>query len=176
MRIFVLPQCLCLLILLTGCFFNSAPNRAYPKDVRSRLAPLPQAQPAARASLDLKSPVTGFWQGVSSADCLVDAGEEAGRCHAVQKITLTMVQQGDSITGLYRCAYGDQVCRNLNTEGAIRDGRMIGRRLQIRVMLGDGSMCFFTAIPQGGVMDGRYSCLQGGGLVERGAFRTVRVY
>lgn len=170
MRVLGLSQCLCLLALLSGCFTSAGPNHAYPHSLAA-----PAALPAA-AKPDPQSPITGLWQGMSSADCLVDAGEEAGRCHAMQKITLSMVQQGDSITGLYHCAYGDQVCRNLNTEGVIRDGKMIGRRLQIRVMLGDGSMCFFTAIPHDGVMDGRYSCLQGGGLIERGAFRTVRVY
>ncbi|MGH7880306.1 MAG: hypothetical protein ACREQD_12540, partial [Candidatus Binataceae bacterium] len=70
----------------------------------------------------------------------------------------------------------NQVCRNLDENGVIRNGLMNGRRLTMRVMLEDGSMCFFTGMPLNDVIEGRYSCLQGGGVVERGAFRTERNY
>jgi hypothetical protein len=120
--------------------------------------------------------VTGYWNGVSVSACIGDTTANPGRCHAEQNITLTMLQQGDAITGFYTCAYGTEICRNLDETGVIRNGEMIGRRLRMRVMLGDGSMCFFTGIPKASVLEGNYSCLQGGGLVERGAFHTERSY
>jgi hypothetical protein len=172
MRLPVLLSCLCLLALFSGCLTGSVHNEAYPKAFSAPPQLAPQSLPG---KVDPSS-VTGFWQGVSSADCLTETGLDPGRCHATQKITLTMVQQGESVTGFYRCAYGNQVCRNLDEEGVIRNGKMNGRRLFMRVMLEDGSMCFFTGMPLNGVIEGRYSCLQGGGLVERGAFRTVRAY
>jgi hypothetical protein len=64
-------------------------------------------------------------------------------------VTLTLVQQGSEVTGYYRCAYGNQLCRNMDESGVIKDGKMIGRRLMMRVMLEDGSMCCFTGVPQG---------------------------
>jgi hypothetical protein len=54
--------------------------------------------------------------------------------------------------------------------------KMIGKRMMIRVMLEDGSMGFFTAITSNNVMDGGYTCMQGGGIIEGGSFRTQRSY
>jgi hypothetical protein len=113
---------------------------------------------------------------MSSTDCLIEAAGDPGRCHATQRITLTMIQQDNAVTGYYTCAFGNQVCRSLDESGVIRNGLMHGRRLTMRVMLEDGSMCFFTGMPLHDVMEGRYSCLQGAGVIERGAFRTVRRY
>jgi hypothetical protein len=149
-------------------------NHVYPKSFSGSGKAAPPAPFLAGASQ--QSGVTGEWEGVSQADCLVETEIDPSRCNAEQKITLTMVQQGVSVSGYYHCDYGTQVCRNLDESGVIRDGHMTGRRLSMRVMLEDGSMCFFTGMPQNNVIEGRYSCLQGGGIVERGAFRTVRAY
>jgi hypothetical protein len=164
---------LCTWILCAAC--ASTADHTYPRSL--------VAQPrfgsgalTAQSESPAMQAVTGHWEGVTSADCIGDTTANPGRCHAMQNITLTMLQQGDEITGYYTCAFGNQVCRNLNESGVIRRGVMTGRRLLMRVMLGDGSMCFFTGMPMGGVMEGRYSCLQGGGIVERGAFRTERSY
>ena len=72
--------------------------------------------------------------------------------------------------------YGTRVCHHMDESGVIKDGKMIGKRLMIRVMLEDGSMCFFTAITSNNVMDGGYTCMQGGGIIEGGSFRTQRIY
>jgi hypothetical protein len=165
-----------LLLGLTGCYSFPAIG-AYPAPFHSGTF-VPGASTAPIVSIEPLplSAMTGVWQGVSSADCMGFTVENSGRCRATQYITLTMLQQGDVITGSYVCAYGNQVCRNLDETGRIRSGRMIGRRMEIRVMLEDGSMCFFTGIPTHDVMEGRYSCLQGAGIVERGAFRAARAY
>jgi hypothetical protein len=108
--------------------------------------------------------VTGVWEGFS-----------LGRPAAMRYITLTLIQQGTAVTGYYKCAYGTQLCRNMNESGVIKDGKMIGRRLTIRVMLEDGSMCYFTGVPQGDELQGAYFCIYGAGG-ELGRFRTERSY
>jgi hypothetical protein len=120
--------------------------------------------------------VTGVWEGISIASCRGLGISNPGRCAAMQNITLVMFQQGIQVTGYYTCAYGNQNCRNLDEHGVIRNGSMKGKRLMMRVMLEDGSMCFFTAIPDGNLLDGGYECLQGAGIVEQGHFRTERSY
>ncbi len=108
--------------------------------------------------------VTGVWEGMSQ-----------GPRAAMRYITLTMVQQGNEVTGYYKCAYGTQLCRNMEETGVIKDGKMIGKRLMMRVMLGDGSTCYFTGVPQGDKLQGVYICNYGTGG-EGGRFRTERSY
>jgi hypothetical protein len=121
------------------------------------------------------STVAGVWEGTSTSNCESDPSDP-GRCNAQQKITLTMFQQGNSITGFYKCAYGNQVCRHLNETGTIRDGKLKHTRLMFRVMLEDGSMCLFTGRPAANEFEGGYECLQGGGIIEQGIFQTRRTY
>jgi len=72
--------------------------------------------------------------------------------------------------------YGTRACHHMDESGVIKDGKMIGKRLMIRGMLEDGSMCFFTAITSNNVMNGGCTCMQGGGIVGGGSFRTQRSY
>jgi hypothetical protein len=162
-----------LTVALFGC---SAADHTYPRNVSDKVTPLSASSVADLSSGDAERPgsVTGVWQGVSHADCGMVTMANPGRCGATQNIVLTMMQQGQSVSGFYKCAFGNEVCRNLDESGVIRDGKMNNGRLFMRVMLEDGSMCFFTGRPVQGVIEGRYSCLQGAGLIERGAFRTER--
>ena len=119
--------------------------------------------------------LSGVWQG-ESVSTSIDDPSDPGRISAMQRITLTMFQQGETITGFYHCAFGNQVCRHMNETGVIRNGRIKYNRLSMRVMLEDGSMCFFTGVPQGEQFNGGYECLQGGGIIEQGYFQTLRTY
>lgn len=119
--------------------------------------------------------VSGVWQGVSIANCEGDPSDP-GRCNAEQQITLTMFQQGDAVTGFYRCGFGNQLCRHLDETGPIRDGTLRHTRLTFRVMLEDGSMCLFTGRPAADEFEGGYECLQGGGIIEQGIFQTRRSF
>lgn len=119
--------------------------------------------------------VSGVWEGVSVSNCEGDPAD-LGRCHAEQKITLTMFQAGNEITGFYKCAYGSQVCRHMLETGTIRNGKFEHARLMMRVMHEDGSMCFFTGRPASNEFSGGYECLQGGGIIEQGVFQTRRNY
>jgi hypothetical protein len=108
-----------------------------PAGVQSHPAADVAASDDAKAEDDAARGVTGVWEGMSQ-----------GPRAAMRYITLTMVQQGNDVTGYYRCAYGTQLCRNMEETGVIKDGKMIGRRLMMRVMLRDGSTCYFTGVPQ----------------------------
>ena len=151
-----------LLFALCACATTSnVPINTDPDSAR----PAPSANPG----------VSGVWQGVSIANCEGDPSDP-GRCNAEQKITLTMFQQRDGITGFYKCAFGNQLCRHLDETGLIRDGTLKYTRLTFRVMLEDGSMCLFTGRPAANEFEGGYECLQGGGIIEQGIFQTRRNY
>ncbi|HKV54196.1 MAG TPA: hypothetical protein VJN94_06085 [Candidatus Binataceae bacterium] len=119
--------------------------------------------------------VTGVWEGNSIAACWQITISNPGRCAARQKITFIMFQDGQTVTGHYRCRFGNQECRGLAETGIIRDGHMRDHLLRIRVMLDDDSMCFFTAMPQNDILEGSYTC-QWGGPIEYGTFRAERSY
>ena len=154
-----------LLLALCGC-------AAKPGVSHAAISPMPPApEPPSQAG----EGVSGVWQGVSIANCEGDPSDP-GRCNAEQKIILTMFQQGDAITGYYKCAFGNQLCRHLDETGPIRDGTLKHTRLTFRVMLEDGSMCLFTGRPAANLFEGGYECLQGGGIIEQGIFQTRRNY
>jgi hypothetical protein len=134
----------------------------------------PQKAPSSSGVVDGPN-VTGVWQGRSIADCFMVTLTNPGRCSAMQKITLTMFQDGQRVTGSYRCSFGNENCRGLAETGVIRNGEMHHRLLRIRVMLDDGSMCFFTGMPQKDTMEGRYEC-QWEGPREEGSFHAERSY
>ncbi len=119
--------------------------------------------------------VTGVWQGRSFADCPILTEDNPGRCGAMQYIRLTMFQKGTNISGSYRCAYGNENCRDLAETGVISNGQMTARLLRIIIMLEDDSMCRFTGMPQNGILEGRYQC-HWGGPIEQGGFRLERSY
>src|SRR5689334_12333696 len=131
---------LAILIGLSGC--ASVPqsgNNPVAQTVTSVTSSQPPSDPASSAH-DIG--ISGVWQGMSYADCMGIGIDNPGRCAAVQNITLTMFQHGQKVTGFYTCAYGNQVCRNLDEQGVIRNGEMNGLRLTMRVMLEDGARCF----------------------------------
>jgi hypothetical protein len=119
--------------------------------------------------------VTGIWQGRSFADCPIITMTNSGRCGAMQQISFTMFQSGQAVTGSYTCAFGNENCRDLEETGVIRNGQITNRLLRLVVMLGDGSMCRFTGMPQNDILQGRYQC-HWGGPMERGGFRVERSY
>ena len=152
-------------ITICGCAARPAPSI----DVS------PQTASASDQAVRDDPTVSGVWEGSSISGCLFNT-TDPGRCQAEQKITLTMFQQGDKVTGFYKCAYGNQVCRHLNETGLIRNGKLNRTLLMMRVMHEDGSMCFFTGRPHGNQFNGGYECLQGGGIIEEGTFQTRRNY
>jgi hypothetical protein len=106
------------------------------------------------------------------------AGRWSGRPCSVywQTFTLRLLQEGVKVSGLYKCGYGNMDCRNGNETGKVALGTMGTNILQMRVMMPDGSDCMFNGRPKGDAIEGRYLCLQGGGLIERGIWRARRSY
>jgi hypothetical protein len=167
-------------IVMWGCASVTTPNgdiAAPPASVAPATSggDASAVAPATPAESNTDGGVSGVWQGISVSDC-VGEPSDPGRCSAMQRITLTMFQRGAEVTGFYRCAYGNQVCRHLNETGVIHNGTLSHTRLMMRIMHEDGSMCFFTGRPAGNRLDGGYECLQGGGIVEQGTFQTQRTY
>jgi hypothetical protein len=115
--------------------------------------------------------VTGHWEGRSFASCV----GRLPRCGAMVAISLSMIQNESDISGVYRCATGNVICRNLDTEGKIAAGTIRGRSVSLRVMLEDVSSCIFNGTFSVNTASGSYICLQGGGMVERGFWKVARV-
>lgn len=162
-----------LITLTCGCA-NGERARTYPNDFYGRPTTI-----AAQSEADAESPegggVTGVWEGTSISNCWFISVNNPDRCEAMQNITLTMFQHGTTVTGRYTCAYGNRVCRNMDEYGVIRTGTLKQDRLMMRVMLEDGSTCFFTGMRRKSVIEGDYFC-GGGGVVEKGIFHTQRSY
>lgn len=136
---------------------------------------LPRAAPASRLpALD----ISGVWEGTSTVrPCGFFHSESV--CNAVNRITLALVQNGSAITGHYRCEFGNYICRhdNMARSGYISSGKIIGRRMSIRIMIpADVSSCMFYGTFSARRATGAYSCYEGGGVVEVGIWETERVY
>jgi hypothetical protein len=121
---------------------------------------------------------SGVWDGQSVASCTAfNPLSFNTRCNAINKVTITMVQENAKITGFYKCSIGNMDCRNQNDSGTIATGSMQNGRLALRIGMPDGSSCLFNGVPTGAnQIKGSYSCYQGGGLAEQGRFEVGRNY
>ncbi len=123
---------------------------------------------------------TGTWEGtIRVTPCIGGALMRSGRCNAVNKIKLTLIQDGSSISGNYHCAIGTQICRNGNADdsGKITSGTANGNSIRFSVIIpADVSNCYYNGVSQSpGQLRGSYSCYQGGGIAERGLFEVSRL-
>jgi hypothetical protein len=116
--------------------------------------------------------VTGFWQGRSFGTC---AGRMPG-CAGMSLISLSMIQDESKISGMYRCATGTTLCRNLDTQGNIAVGNIRGPGVSLRIMFDDVSSCIFNGTFSGNVGGGAYICMQGGGTIDRGFWNVRRSF
>ncbi|HKD66381.1 MAG TPA: hypothetical protein VKB84_06035 [Candidatus Binataceae bacterium] len=119
--------------------------------------------------------VTGTWQGSTVTSCGVILFDK-GRCGAVQRITLTLFQEGADVNGTYRCVFGTMVCRNMNDGGRVVSSSVMGSLARLRVMLPDGSSCLFDGHFNADSAGGNFFCYQGAGLVEQGEWKVARLY
>jgi hypothetical protein len=132
---------------------------------------------SATPALAQDSGFTGLWTGtlrVFPCRALIDSS----RCQAINKITITIIQDGPKISGHYTCAIGTQICRNGNADnaGKITGGRRNGNSIRFSVMVpADLSNCDYNGFTDApGHMRGSYSCYQGGSLAEQGSFDVSR--
>jgi len=116
--------------------------------------------------------VTGFWEGRSMGSCAA----QMSRCGGVVLISLSMIQNQSEITGMYRCATGNVMCRNLNFNGSIAVGQIRGEGVSLRVMFEDVSSCIFNGTFTDDAGAGAYICLQGSQIVDRGFWHVRRAF
>jgi len=119
--------------------------------------------------------ITGTWQGSTVTSCGVMLLEK-GRCAATERITFTLFQNGADVNGIYRCAIGTMICRNMNNSGKVVSSSVTGSLARLRVMLPDGSSCMFDGHFRSLSAAGSFFCYQGGGLVEQGRWNLARLY
>jgi hypothetical protein len=119
--------------------------------------------------------ITGTWQGSTITSCGVMLLEK-GRCAATERVTFTLFQNGADVNGIYRCAIGTMICRNMNNSGKVVSSSVTGSLARLRVMLPDGSSCMFDGHFRSLSAAGSFFCYQGGGLVEQGRWNLARLY
>jgi hypothetical protein len=122
--------------------------------------------------------VSGVWEGASKVSPC-GFGQQETFCNSINRITLSLVQDNSTITGSYRCEYGNAGCRHsdLDRAGYISNGTITGRRVSMRVMIpADVSSCMFYGRFSAERASGAYSCYAGGSLVEAGVWEAARLY
>jgi hypothetical protein len=88
------------------------------------------------------------------------------------------VEQGDKITGDYKCAYGNHDCHPGAETGKILDASLNGPQLIVRATMSDPDqlMCIYNGqIANDGIVGG-YECVAGGALMEEGSWHMQRLY
>ena len=119
--------------------------------------------------------VTGVWEGLAVDDCSFRIIDQ-NRCAATVRIMLTLIQRDSAVSGFYKCATDTFACPIEQEGGTIACGEVHARRLAFRLMLPDGTGCLYRAARAGEEMHGRYLCLGGGVILERGWFEVQRSY
>ncbi len=127
------------------------------------------------ATLRDRENIVGVWRGeIRVTNCF---GAQPGRCGAQQKVTMTLLAQRNStITGKYKCEYGNQTCLGQNTTGEIFYVSLRGTQLLVRVKMPDGTSCLYAGRIKDAMVNGDYSCYAGGSILEQGIWRAQHVY
>jgi hypothetical protein len=130
-------------------------------------------EPVSSASTSAASPgnvadgnLSGLWTITTST------GGLAGMAGRTRSIKLALRQEGDKITGQYRCSPGNALCRNGNDRGSIK-GTANGNQVNLNILLlPDASNCRYTGIlVYNG--NGQYTCYLQGSLVEQGTWQVA---
>ncbi len=166
----LLTSGLLVLVLAYGC----SSSETYPRASDGQSA-VTVATPQNSGGADAKN-VSGVWQGTTLATCATFV-HLPSRCNAEQKVTITLLEApGGGFTGRYSCAYGNMDCYDANYTGKVIEAEVNGPRLSIRVMMPDGTSCIYTGFNTDQMINGGYTCYQGGGLIEQGSWQAHRSY
>jgi hypothetical protein len=133
--------------------------------------------PAPPSAVPSPTEVAGAWSGTTRAiPC--DVLASAGRCNAVNNITITLNQSGSQLTGKYTCATGNMICRHggADDSGDIDSGSISGNQFNLSVIIpADVSNCYYHgATTSATEANGVYMCYQGGMQVEQGVWNLSR--
>lgn len=160
--------------LTSACVSSTSENYSRVPAESSPANPPAAAEPAPSASAE--SPFAGLWQGTTLSSCAAFTYRPS-RCNAEQKVTITLLQGADGrFSGRYTCAYGNMDCYHENTTGKVIDVTTANARMNVRVLMPDGTSCIYTGINVNQSINGGYTCYQGGGLIEQGSWLARRSY
>jgi len=119
--------------------------------------------------------ILGVWRGSTQVTNCFAA--QPGRCGAQQIVTITLIEVTNStVTGEYKCSYGNQTCLGQNTSGKIFAASLRGAQLLIRVKMPDGTSCMFGGRIVNAMINGAYTCYAGGAIIEQGVWRARQSY
>jgi hypothetical protein len=109
--------------------------------------------------------LSGLWTGTTSTGGLV------GMAGLTRSIKLVIRQEGNKVTGEYRCSSGNALCRNGDDKGSI-EGTANGSHVSLNIaLLPDASNCRFI-----GTLDyngnGQYTCYLQSRIVEQGTWQA----
>lgn len=128
-----------------------------------------QTAPQSRKGSDL----LGIWEGTTVARNV----SEPGRRGAQQLVTITLLEgQNSTITGYYKCSYGNQTCFGQNTTGNVMAASLEGSRILINVRLPDATTCILSGEVMNSLATGGYTVYTGGGILEQGDWRSQHYY
>src|ERR1700723_863095 len=147
-----LLACLCLLALCSvGC------------STQETKTPVSSASTPTAPGNVTEENLSGLWTGTTSTGGLV------GMAGMTRSIKLVLRQEGDKITGAYRCSPGNALCRNGDEKGSI-EGTANGDHVNLNMtLLPDASNCRFTGtLTYNG--NGQYTCYLQGQIVEQGTW------
>lgn len=138
--------------------------------------PEDQPEPALTAEEQKANKLIGVWEGTTRALCQGTPFPE--RCNAQQVVRMTLIRGDRSkLTGHYQCSYGNMDCFHMNETGKIVDASLNGAQVMMRVMMPDGTSCTYTGrTNENNEVDGGYSCLSGGALLEQGTWHAKKSY
>jgi len=148
---------LCLLaICASGC---STQETKVPVSSASSSAPPP--------SNGAEDNLSGLWTGTTSTGGLL------GMAGLTRSIKLVIRQEGNKVTGEYRCSPGNALCRNGDEKGSIK-GTASGSHVSLNIaLLPDASNCRFI-----GTLDyngnGQYTCYLQSRIVEQGTWQASK--
>ncbi len=167
--------------IISGCAssrgsysYSSEPtNSSAAPSAADEAASTAQAQNSEQRS-QTESGFAGVWQGSTLANCSMSLPD---RCNAQQNVTITLLEGPDSkLTGTYQCSYGNMDCYHMNQTGKVSYVSLNGARMNIRVLMPDGTSCIFTGYNANQAVNGGYSCYAGGPRIEQGSWRARRSY
>lgn len=119
--------------------------------------------------------IAGFWQGNIRSGCEPLMEADPGRCNAVNRVTFAVEEQKGGIGGIYTCEFGNYVCRSMVETGNIVHGEISENLVAFRVFFPeDGSSCFYNGRLENGTIRGGFTCMQGGGIVDKGSWEIVK--
>jgi len=160
-------------VLTVGCI--SSTSESYSR-APAEVSPANPSAEQPSSSGATESGFAGVWQGTTLSSCAAFAYRPT-RCNAEQKVTITLLQSPDGkFSGQYTCAYGNMDCYHENTTGKVIDVTSANARMNVRVLMPDGTSCLFTGIDVNQSINGGYTCYQGGGLIEQGSWLARRSY